>query len=243
MKWLPGGSSRCQTVFESAAFEDPRWATCAGYETRCYPGDCATTRDLRYKMCFLLEKKQKKKLSLLIFFKHTCRFQTFPLGFYLHSAFEGVPSSTNGKRSYFPTSCFSTVQGLLKKGCNNRKRDDRYGEWVTKTKKRSSLHKGKHRTALWSQSSWGGHVQPARICCWRKKKGLMMARSRHSFKSGAQPTQEQIDPSWSEGMGRRRGAAPASERLINGPFSLCNLWFTFMLLHTRSNVAIKTQPF
>lgn len=98
------------------------------------------------------------EFSLLIFLNtryHTCRFQTFPWGFYLHCAFEGVPSSTNGKRSYFPTSCFSTVQGLLKKGCNNRKRDDRYGEWVTKTKKRSSLHKGKHRTALWSQPSWG----------------------------------------------------------------------------------------
>lgn len=40
-------------AFELAAFEGPRSATCAGYETRCCPVDCATTRGRRYKTCFL----------------------------------------------------------------------------------------------------------------------------------------------------------------------------------------------
>lgn len=44
------------------------------------------------------------------------------------------------------------------------------------------------------------------------KGGLMMARSRHSFNLGAQPTQAQIDPSWSEGMGRQRRERRGEER-------------------------------
>lgn len=73
-----------------------------------------------------------------------------------------------------------------------------------------------------------------------KKTRRMMARSRHSSNSGAQPTQAQIEPSWSVGTGRERGAKLLLRLLINGPFSRRDVWFNH---HTTSNVALRMQPF
>lgn len=52
----------------------------------------------------------------------------------------------------------------------------------------------------------GGNKHPVQICCRRKARGKM-ARNQHSFSSGAQPTQAQIDPSWiaEKGWVVRRG--------------------------------------
>lgn len=58
----------------------------------------------------------------------------------------------------------------------------------------------------------GGNIHPVQICCRRKVRG-MMARNRHSFSSGAQPTHAQIDPSW-------RAEKGCVERRITH-FSLC----------------------